>query len=93
MRRHSPLGATLRSGSSLALMLVALLLITFLISSAAPIDPVLKVVGDRATPEAYAKAKAELGLDKPLHQQFLAFAQKALVGDLGSSTSTGRESG
>ena len=72
-------------------MLVALLLITFLISSAAPIDPVLKVVGDRATPEAYAKAKAELGLDKPLHLQFLAFARKALVGDLGSSTSTGRK--
>ena len=91
MRRHSPLRAVLRAGSSLALMLVALLLITFLISSAAPIDPVLKVVGDRATPEAYAKAKTELGLDKPLHLQFLAFAQKALVGDLGSSTSTGRK--
>ena len=91
MRRHSPLLAVLRAGSSLALMLVALLLITFLISSAAPIDPVLKVVGDRATPEAYAKAKTELGLDKPLHLQFLAFAQKALVGDLGSSTSTGRK--
>ena len=91
MRRHSPLWAVLRSGSSLALMLVALLLITFLISSAAPIDPVLKVVGDRATPEAYAKAKTELGLDKPLHLQFLAFTQKALVGDLGSSTSTGRK--
>ena len=91
MRRHSPLWAVLRAGSSLAVMLVALLLITFLISSAAPIDPVLKVVGDRATPEAYAKAKTELGLDKPLHLQFLAFAQKALVGDLGSSTSTGRK--
>jgi peptide/nickel transport system permease protein len=91
MRRHAPLWAVLRAGSSLGLMLVALLLITFLISSAAPIDPVLKVVGDRATPEAYAKAKTELGLDKPLHMQFLAFAQKALVGDLGSSTSTGRK--
>ena len=91
MRRHSPLWAVLRAGSSLGLMLAALLLITFLISSAAPIDPVLKVVGDRATPEAYAKAKTELGLDKPLHLQFVAFAQKALIGDLGSSTSTGRK--
>jgi peptide/nickel transport system permease protein len=72
-------------------MLAVLLLITFLIGRAAPIDPVLKVVGDRATPEAYAQARAELGLDQPVALQFADFARKALAGDLGSSTSTGRK--
>jgi peptide/nickel transport system permease protein len=80
----------LRTGATFALMLVALMLVTFLIGKAAPIDPVLKIVGDRATPEAYAQARRELGLDKPLAQQFLRYVGQAARGDLGKSTSTGR---
>ena len=93
MTRHSPLAAVLRAGSSLVLMLLALLLVTFLIGKAAPIDPVLRVVGDRASPQAYEKARIELGLDQPLHLQFARYVVNALKGDLGSSTSTGRKVG
>ena len=93
MTRHSPLAAVLRAGSSLVLMLLALLLVTFLIGKAAPIDPVLRVVGDRASPQAYEKARIELGLDQPLHLQFARYVVNALRGDLGSSTSTGRKVG
>ena len=71
-------------------MLIALLLVTFLIGKAAPIDPVLKVVGDRATPEAYEQAKRGLGLDRPLPEQFANYVLRAAHGDLGKSTSTGR---
>ena len=93
MPRHSPLAAVLRAGSSLVLMLLALLLVTFLIGKAAPIDPVLRVVGDRASPQAYEQARIELGLDQPLHLQFARYVVNALKGDLGSSTSTGRKVG
>lgn len=93
MTRHSPLAAVLRAGSSLVLMLLALLLVTFLIGKAAPIDPVLRVVGDRASPQAYEQARIELGLDQPLHLQFARYVVNALKGDLGNSTSTGRKVG
>lgn len=74
----------------LAIMLLALLLVTFMISKASPIDPVLKIVGDRATPEAYAQARASLGLDLPGYQQFINYVGQVIRGDLGQSTSTGR---
>ncbi|HEY2254666.1 MAG TPA: ABC transporter permease [Variovorax sp.] len=84
------LRAVLRTASSFVLMLLALLLVTFMIGKASPIDPVIKVVGDRATPEAYAAARRSLGLDQPLYLQFADYVGRAVHGDLGNSTSTGR---
>jgi peptide/nickel transport system permease protein len=90
MRKHVAPAALLRTGFSLVLMLLVLLLVTFLIGKAAPIDPVLQVVGDRASPEAYQQARRELGLDQPVYRQFIRYATAAAQGDLGQSTSTGR---
>lgn len=90
MLTSSRLRAITRTGASFALMLLALLLVTFMIGKAAPIDPVIKMVGDRASPEAYAQAKQSLGLDQPLYLQFVRYAVNAVQGDLGNSTSTGR---
>lgn len=90
MAGHTSLRVVLRTGSSFVLMLLALLLVTFLIGKAAPIDPVLKIVGDRATPEVYAQARRSLGLDQPLYLQFARYVGRAAQGDLGNSTSTGR---
>ena len=74
----------------LALTVVGLLMATFLIQRAAPIDPVLRVVGDHASPEAYQAARHELGLDRPLHAQFGRYLADVARGELGRSTSTGR---
>jgi peptide/nickel transport system permease protein len=82
--------ALLRSGLSFVLMLLVLLLVTFLIGKAAPIDPVLQVVGDRASPEAYQEARQRMGLDRPIATQFVRYVSDAAQGDLGRSTSTGR---
>ncbi len=90
MPLRSALLAILQSAVSLLLMLVALLLVTFLIGKAAPIDPVLQVVGDRASRETYEQARVELGLDKPLYTQFIRYTVQAAQGNLGKSTSTGR---
>jgi len=65
-----------------------LLLVTFLIGRVVPIDPVLAVVGDRATAEVYQRTRVELGLDLPLYEQFYFYAVKVLHGDFGRSVLT-----
>ena len=90
MESRTSLPAIARTLSSFVLMLLALLLVTFLIGKASPIDPVIKIVGDRATAEAYEQARRGLGLDKPVALQFVAYVGRAAQGDLGNSTSTGR---
>ena len=55
-----------------------------------PIDPVLAVVGDRATKEVYENARIAMGLDRPLVMQFASYVGDVLTGNLGMSVSTGR---
>ena len=72
----------------LAITLLGLLAITFYIGRMVPIDPVLAVVGDRATPDIYNAAKEAMGLDKPLWQQFAMYVRDVLHGNLGTSILT-----
>ena len=74
---------------SLLLTLLGLLLVTFVIGRVMPIDPVLKVVGERATPAQYEAARQAMGLDKPILVQFVAYVGDVLRGDFGRSISTG----
>ncbi|WP_404405292.1 ABC transporter permease [Pelagibacterium halotolerans] len=75
---------------TVALTFLGLLAITFFIGRVIPIDPVLSVVGDRATPEVYEAARIEMGLDRSLPVQFLDYVTDVLTGDFGMSVSTGR---
>ncbi len=74
-----------------ALTFLGLLAITFFIGRVIPIDPVLAVVGDRATPAQYEAAKAAMGLDRPLILQFVSYVGDVLQGNLGKSVSTNRQ--
>jgi peptide/nickel transport system permease protein len=85
MQRLKTLAATL---ASIPITLFGLVLITFLIGRVVPIDPVLAVVGDRATQEVYERTKHEMGLDRPLPEQFLRYCDQLLHGDLGRSVQT-----
>ena len=69
---------------------LGLLAITFFIGRVVPIDPVIAVVGERASQETYEAVRAELGLDRPLPVQFALYVGDVLTGDLGRSLSTGR---
>ena len=75
---------------TLALTLLGLLLFTFVISRVVPIDPLLSIVGERATPAQIAAIRDKLGLDLPLWQQFLIYVRDAVQGDLGNSIRTGQ---
>ncbi|WP_082862387.1 ABC transporter permease [Caballeronia hypogeia] len=72
----------------LAITFLGLLAITFFIGRKIPIDPVLAILGDRASAAAYAAARLRLGLDKPLIEQFLIYARDVLHGNLGISLLT-----
>jgi len=50
-----------------------------------PGDPAVTMLGERATPEKVAEVRARLGLDRPIHEQYLLYLGKALRGDLGVS--------
>jgi peptide/nickel transport system permease protein len=75
---------------SLLATFLGLLVITFVIGRLMPIDPVLAVVGDRASQATYNQVKAAMGLDLPIWHQFLIYAWNVLHGDFGMSTLTAR---
>lgn len=74
----------------LIVTLIGLLFITFVIGRVMPIDPVISVVGERASPEIYQRVYEEMGLDQPVIVQFLYFLGDVLQGDFGRSTLTAR---
>jgi len=78
----------LRWAVTLFITFAGLLAVTFVIGRKVPIDPVLAILGDRASASAYAAARVQLGLDKPLVAQFLIYVNAVLHGNLGVSLLT-----
>ena len=75
---------------TLSLTFVGLTAVTFIIGRVMPADPVLAIVGDRASNEVYEAMRLQLGLDKPLIQQYLIYLLNVLQGDFGKSIMTTR---
>ncbi len=78
----------LRKLPSLLATLLAVSVLTFLLTSLLPGDPVLQILGPEATPEARAAVRADLGLDDPLPVRYLHWLGDALTGDFGRSYRT-----
>jgi len=56
-----------------------------------PGDPIETRAGERGvSPERHAKLMQEMGLDRPLHEQYLRYLGDVLQGDLGKSIATHR---
>ncbi|EIM27442.1 ABC transporter permease [Microvirga lotononidis] len=72
----------------LATTLLGLVAVTFFIGRVVPIDPVIAIVGDRAPAHVYERTRQELGLDRPLIEQFVIYVKKAATGDFGNSVLT-----
>lgn len=70
--------------------LLAVLVLVFVLTRVIPGDPAQLILGDQASPEAIANLHAQLGLDKPIPQQFLDFLVGVLHGDFGTSVVSGR---
>ena len=70
---------------SLLITFLGLLAVTFIIARIVPIDPVLAILGERASETQIAAARTKLGLDDPLWQQFFIYVSDVFHGDLGTS--------
>ncbi|KAB7628079.1 glutathione ABC transporter permease GsiC [Verminephrobacter eiseniae] len=70
------------------LLIVAVLV--FLFVHMLPGDPARLAAGQEADEQTVAMVRAELGLDKPLPQQFVGFFSHMLQGDFGTSIRTRR---
>ncbi len=81
----------LRASSFLMVIVMTylgLLAVTFYIGRVIPIDPVIAIAGDRASAARIAEVRLELGLDKPVYQQFYMYLSKVMRGDFGTSVLT-----
>ena len=65
--------------------LLTVFVVVFLILHLAPGTPASVMLGEEATQEDIATLNAELGLNRPILEQFLSWAGLALTGDLGTS--------
>ena len=70
--------------------LLGVLVVTFVIVHAVPGDPAVLLAGEGATPERLEEIRRDLGLDRPLPQQFVTYVANVARGDLGVSISQGR---
>jgi peptide/nickel transport system permease protein len=69
---------------TIPVMLVVAVFI-FLMLRLTPSDPAAIIAGDNATTEQVAKIRGQLGLDRPMVEQFFIWSGKVLTGDLGES--------
>lgn len=65
---------------------IGITLLTFAFVHMIPGDPVTIMAGERGiSAERHAQLMAEMGLDKPLYQQYFSYVSNVLQGDLGTS--------
>ncbi|MDH3695522.1 MAG: ABC transporter permease subunit, partial [Gammaproteobacteria bacterium] len=68
---------------------IGVTLLTFALIRLVPGDPIELLVGERGIdPARHAMLRAELGLDKPVLEQYGIYISKVLQGDLGNSIVT-----
>ena len=60
----------------------------FMLIHLTPGDPAVIILGESYTPQAAAQIRQQLGLNRPLPEQYLVFANRVVHGDLGRSLRT-----
>ena len=71
-------------------VLIGISVVVFLIMALIPGDPATAILGAFATPENATKLRVELGLDRPLVEQYFTWAGNLLSGDFGRSYALNR---
>ncbi len=76
---------TLKRLGQTFLVLIGITLITFLLLNVVPGDPVAMMLDKRADEATIEKVRHEMGLDVPLHEQYIDFVKGAVKLDFGTS--------
>ena len=87
-RIAGPIHYVLKLLGSVSLTFLGLTCVTFIIGRVIPIDPVIAIVGDKATRSTYERVFHELSLDRPVYEQYLIYLGKILRGEFGTSLLT-----
>lgn len=64
---------------------VGVVVLAFALLYVTPSDPAQVVAGQNASAELLAEIRRDMQLDRPLHMQFLGYAERLLHGDMGAS--------
>ncbi len=65
--------------------IIGITVVTFILMYALPGDPVAVLMGDQFDPVTVEMLRQELGLDDPLHVQYIRFVKNVFTGKLGKS--------
>ena len=71
-------------------VLLVLALAVFVLQQIAPVDPAVAMVGEKAPRAVLERARHEMGLDKPLPEQYVRYIDHLLHGNFGTSSVTRR---
>ena len=71
-------------------LLWAVVTFTFLLLQFSPGDPAAIILGGQGSPEQIANVRAQLGLDKPVVEQYGSWLSAVVKGDLGKSAISGQ---
>ena len=83
-------GFIVRRIAGLIFVIFGVTTITFALAQLVPVDPAAAALGGNAREEQIAAYRAELGLDRPVFEQYLTYLSNLLQGDLGYSIRTRR---
>ena len=70
--------------------LIGVVIVTFLLTRVLPGDTAAYFAGPAASEEAIAQVRTQLGLDRSLPEQFVAYVKDLATGNLGMSLTTGQ---
>jgi peptide/nickel transport system permease protein len=71
-------------------LMAAIMFLVLLLLHVIPGDPARAIAGLNASEDTVQKIREDLGLDKSLPEQYVSYVGRALQGDLGKSTRSGR---
>lgn len=74
-----------RVAIAIPLILAIVTIVFVMLRVAVPGDPASVLAGDRATPEMIEAIRKDLGLDRPVPEQYVIFLTRLIQGDLGRS--------
>jgi len=79
------IGYLSRRFAASALILLGVTMVTFALAFLIPADPVRQIAGRNATPETVESIRHQLGLDRPVPEQYATYLIHLAKGDLGHS--------
>ncbi|MDQ3695533.1 MAG: ABC transporter permease [Chloroflexota bacterium] len=74
----------------LVVQVILVATVVFLLIRLVPGDPARAILGETASEEQVARVRSQLGIDRPIHEQYVSWIGRVARGDFGTSVISGR---